>query len=183
MVMSGWPVHITTLFPGQAWTRGWPVLRAHTFAFNWRQPFLNASAGGGRMTVEIISWSISTKVWDRAGIEYATPGTAVRHATLPTALRGPVYLSVNRFGSKSAPTLCRAWYGSKRFANAVSTCKTSPLVWKRLNSTCIVLSAFIRTVCDCLDKTCVESMHTDLVGLEAAYTLSSLDNKDIGETT
>ena len=32
------------------------------------------------MTVEIISWSISRKVWDRAGIELATPGSAVRHA-------------------------------------------------------------------------------------------------------
>ena len=32
------------------------------------------------MTVEIISLSISTKVWDRAGIELATPGSAVRHA-------------------------------------------------------------------------------------------------------
>ena len=34
------------------------------------------------MTVEIISWSISTKVWDRAGIELATPGIAVRHASV-----------------------------------------------------------------------------------------------------
>ena len=33
------------------------------------------------MTIEIISRSISKKVWDRAGIELATPGTAVRHAT------------------------------------------------------------------------------------------------------
>ena len=34
------------------------------------------------MTVEIISWSISTKVWDRAGIELATPGIAVSHASV-----------------------------------------------------------------------------------------------------
>ena len=34
------------------------------------------------MTVEIISWSISTKVWDRAGIKLATPGSAVRHASV-----------------------------------------------------------------------------------------------------
>ena len=34
------------------------------------------------MTVEIISWSVSTKVWDRAGIELATPGSAVRHASV-----------------------------------------------------------------------------------------------------
>ena len=52
------------------------------------------------------------KVWDRAGIELATPGTAVRHASvvrhaaLSTALRGPVYLSVNHFRSRSALTQC-----------------------------------------------------------------------------
>ena len=34
------------------------------------------------MTVEIISWSISTKVWYRVGIELATPGSAVRHASV-----------------------------------------------------------------------------------------------------
>ena len=34
------------------------------------------------MTVEIISRSISTKVWDRAGIELTTPESAVRHASV-----------------------------------------------------------------------------------------------------
>ena len=34
------------------------------------------------MTVEIISRSIPTKAWYRAGIELATPGTAVRHASV-----------------------------------------------------------------------------------------------------
>ena len=33
------------------------------------------------MTVELISWSMSTKVWDGAGIELDTPGSAVRHAS------------------------------------------------------------------------------------------------------
>ena len=33
------------------------------------------------MAVEIISWSISTKVWDRAGIELAILGSEVRHVT------------------------------------------------------------------------------------------------------
>ena len=65
-------------FPGQAWTSSLPVLCAHTFACNWQQPFLNDSAEGRRKTIEIISWSISTKVWDRAGIKLATPGSAVR---------------------------------------------------------------------------------------------------------
>ena len=69
-------------FPGPAWTSSKPVLRARTFACNWQQPFLNDSAEGRRMTVEIISWSISTKVWDRAGIELATPGSAVRLASV-----------------------------------------------------------------------------------------------------
>ena len=41
MVMSRWSVHLTTLFPGQAWLSGWPVLHAHTFACNWQQPFFN----------------------------------------------------------------------------------------------------------------------------------------------
>ena len=34
------------------------------------------------MTIEIISWSISTKVWDRVWIELATPGSAVRLASV-----------------------------------------------------------------------------------------------------
>ena len=34
------------------------------------------------MAVEIISWSISTKVRDWAGIALATPGSAVRHVTV-----------------------------------------------------------------------------------------------------
>ena len=38
-------------------------------------------SGRRRMTVEVISWSISKKVWGRAGIELATPGSAVRLAT------------------------------------------------------------------------------------------------------
>ena len=81
-VIAGRSVHLTTRFPGQAWTSSLPVIRAHTFACNWQQPFLNESAEGRRMTVEIISWSISTKVWDRTGIELATPGSAVRHASV-----------------------------------------------------------------------------------------------------
>ena len=61
---------------------------AHTFACNWQQPFLNEAAEGRRMIVEIISWSISTKVWDRAGIELATPGIAVRHASVARVSNG-----------------------------------------------------------------------------------------------
>ena len=33
------------------------------------------------MTVESSSRSISMKVWDRTGIKFATPGSAVRHVT------------------------------------------------------------------------------------------------------
>ena len=54
----------------------------HTYACNWQQSFLNDSAEGRRMTVENISWSISTKVWDRTGNELVTPGSAVRLASV-----------------------------------------------------------------------------------------------------
>ena len=114
------------------------------------------------------------KVWDRAGIELATPGTAVRHASVArhaavsTALSGPVYLSVNYFGSRSALTQC---------PNGLE-CKTSPLVRKKLNSIYIVCIHIHEQ-----DYTCVDCMHTYLVGLEAAYILSSMGSKDIGETT
>ena len=82
MFTAGWTVHLTTLFPEQAWTSSKTVLRAHTFACNWQQPFLNDWAEVRRMTVEIISWSISMKVWDWSGIELATLGSAVRHASV-----------------------------------------------------------------------------------------------------
>ena len=48
----------------------------------WQQPFLNDSAEGRRMTVEIISWSIFTRVWNLAVIELAAPGSAVRLASV-----------------------------------------------------------------------------------------------------
>ena len=44
------------------------------------------------MAVEIISRSISMKVWDRAGIKLATPGAAVRSDMLQTVLLGPAIL-------------------------------------------------------------------------------------------
>ena len=56
------------------------------------------------MAVEIISWSISTKVWYRAGIELATPGYAVRHVSVPdtlwTALGGPQMVFLKDFFEK-----------------------------------------------------------------------------------
>ena len=41
------------------------------------------------MTVEIISQSISMKVWDGAGIKLANPGSAVRLATDSSTGPGP----------------------------------------------------------------------------------------------
>ena len=82
MIMVGWSVHLTTLFPGQAWTSSEQVICAHTFARNRKQTFLNASVEGRRMTVEIISWSISRIVWDQVGIELVTPESAARHVSV-----------------------------------------------------------------------------------------------------
>ena len=48
------------------------------------------------MTVEIISRSISRKVWDGAGMELATPGSAVR---LASVARHVTDVSGNRFES------------------------------------------------------------------------------------
>ena len=80
--IAGRSVHLTTLFSWASLNKQLTSNRAHTFACNWQQPFMNDSAEGRRMTVEIISWSISTKVWDRAGIELATPGSAVSFASV-----------------------------------------------------------------------------------------------------
>ena len=46
MVMSRRSVHLTILFPVQAWLSGKPVLCAHTFACHLQQPFLNQRKGG-----------------------------------------------------------------------------------------------------------------------------------------
>ena len=43
---------------------------------------MNDTAEGRRMTVEIVSWSISPKAWDRVWIKLATPGSAVRNASV-----------------------------------------------------------------------------------------------------
>ena len=52
------------------------------------------------MTVEIISQSISTKVWDRAGIELATPGSAVRHTSVARHITDcDMWPSTLKFGS------------------------------------------------------------------------------------
>ena len=82
MVIAERSVHLTTLFSWASLNKQLTSNRAHTFACNWQQPFMNDSAEGRRMTVESISWSISTKVWDRAGIELATPGSAVSFASV-----------------------------------------------------------------------------------------------------
>ena len=65
---------------------------------------MNDSAEDRRTTVKIILWSISTKVWDRVGLELATPGSAVRLAsvarhvtdcaTWPALLRLTFWLSI-----------------------------------------------------------------------------------------
>ena len=42
------------------------------------------------------------------------------------------YQSVKQFGSGSGPTFCRAWSGSKRFAEVISRRQKLPLVGKEL---------------------------------------------------
>ena len=47
------------------------------------------------MAVEIISCSISMKIWDRAGMEHATPGSAVRQITDCATLPGIIIVVDN----------------------------------------------------------------------------------------
>ena len=51
------------------------------------------------MAVEIISWSIVTKIWDRAGIEFATPGSAVKHVTIRNLEHSVCRHSIETFGN------------------------------------------------------------------------------------
>ena len=53
------------------------------------------------MTIEIISRSFSTKVWDRARIKLPTPESAVRHASVARP-RGPVSHNVVCGASKAS---------------------------------------------------------------------------------
>ena len=76
------------------------------------------------LSTAIISWSISTKVWDRAGMELATldlqSDSHLLPDMLPTALHGlalsglpPVF---KYFESRSK---CTAWSGSKLFTKII----------------------------------------------------------------
>ena len=75
------------------------------FVHNWQQPFLNDSAEGRRITVEIISWSLSTKVWDRARIKLATPGSIVRLASVARQVTDCASLPTNISFEKITPLL------------------------------------------------------------------------------
>ena len=63
------------------------------------------------MTVEIISWSISTKVWDRAEIELLEmqSDSHLLPDTWPTALRGPVADDSDEISN----LICYFWKSSK----------------------------------------------------------------------
>ena len=170
MVVAGRSDYLTTFFCGQAWISRWPVLRAHTFACNWQQPLLewfsgweeNDSSNYFIINLQEIMGPGRDRTRDPWNCSQTRICIQTRHVT--DCVSRP---DVNLFWSRSAPTQCRAWYGSKPFANAISTCKTAPLVRKKLNSMCIV--------CIHMNSyTCVECMHTNLVGFEAAYILSSL---------
>ena len=52
------------------------------------------------------------------------------------------YQSVKQFGSRSGPTFCRPWSGSKLFAKVISRWQKSPLARKKLTLYLLVLSAY-----------------------------------------
>ena len=136
MVMARRSFHLTTLFPGQAWTRSKPVLRAHTFACNWQL----------RMTVEIISHSISTKVWGHGRIELATPGSAVRLANQISMCLDPLWSTselrvrlglLNQFKPSSKSIFYWPFQGSASFVDR--------FCWLCFMSVCVVLCSLVVT--------------------------------------
>ena len=70
---------LTTLFSWASLTKRLTSTSSTCFCLQLTTALLE-SAEWRRMTVEIISWSISTKVWDWTRIKLETPGSAVRQA-------------------------------------------------------------------------------------------------------
>ena len=81
MVMLGWSVHLLPHF--FSWTSLTKLLTSTlcTYFHFWMTITLLEWAERRKLAVEIISWSISMKVWYRVGIELATPGSTVRHVS------------------------------------------------------------------------------------------------------
>ena len=78
LAMLGWSVHLTTLFSWASLTNQLTSTSCTYFHLQLTTTLLE-SVDGRRMTVEIISWSFSSKVWDWAGIKLVTPGSSARH--------------------------------------------------------------------------------------------------------
>ena len=98
MVMSRQSVHLTTLFPGQAWLSVLPVLCAHTFACNWQQPFLNQLKGGEwpkKLFHDQSPWKYGTRVESNHDPWICSQAlNNLQSDTLPTALRVPVMMMI-----------------------------------------------------------------------------------------
>ena len=139
MVMSERSVHLTTLF---SWVSLTKQLTNTLCSFSHLKQTTNLleSVEGRRMTIEIISWSISMKIWDWVGIELLTPGSAVRQVSAARHFTYCVMQPVDKilfvsftlsllvvtfviwadnlckqFSSRSGRTKCRSGSGSKRF--------------------------------------------------------------------
>ena len=93
MAMSGRSVHLTTLFSWASLTKRLTSTLCTYFPLYLTTTLLE-SAEGRRMALEIISWSISSKVWDWAVIKLMTPGSAVRHITDCAMRPGGPFLNI-----------------------------------------------------------------------------------------
>ena len=86
------------------------------------------------MTVEIISWSISTKVWDRAGIELATPGIAVRHASVARHVTEQASVAINNYYNSNRTVDSEREFGVGGGLNTkLSSCTNSRCVFISLS--------------------------------------------------
>ena len=77
------------------------------------------------MNVKIISRSISTKVWDRAGIKLATPGSTVKPAVAATSIKRDPPIS-GHFNAPRTILNANAPLLSVHLSNAASGQRNSP---------------------------------------------------------
>ena len=137
MVMSERSVHLATLF-------SWAVLIVTII--------LLESAGGRRMAIEIIAWSIFMKVQDRVWIKLMISGSAVRHVSV-----------VRHFTGCATRPDKSTWF--KCFVNSFNNynglkCFTSCCFWEHSGS-----------VVECLTRD-GRAEGSNLTGLTALWSLS-----------
>ena len=133
MVMSQRSVHLPTLFPGQAWLS---VIQYSVHILSLvtdnNPPWIS---GRRRMTVEIISWSIPTKVCDLAKNKLMIPGSAVELATDCATRPGIFIVYHEKYSLKTRILIAQSTYWTLCKLGIFSCLCCLPLLKKNLSGT------------------------------------------------